>query len=132
MEKKPITKFLKVMSIITLIWSVLGVVINGFAICLIPTAEATAGVSLGPMAYISGGVCIVCLIINFSLAIMALQHKKLGLVYKIAAFTLVALAVFNATDASGIGDYIMVLISVVIPALFYYAAFKQNKLDQGQ
>ena len=112
MEKKPIIPFLKVMSIIVLIQSVIGILINGFAAFL--------------------AVSIVCLVINFILAIMALQHKEIELVYKVSIVTLIVPAVFSVVIAGGVSDYISIAAGAVISALFCYAAFKQNKLDQAK
>ena len=130
MEKKPITAFLKVMSIIILIQSVLGLLINGFAAFLAPVVETAGGAVITPITWVSLAVGIVCEIINFVLAIMALQHKEIDLVYKVSIFTLIAPVVFSSVTAGGVSGYFSVLAGAVLPALFCYAAFQQNKLDQ--
>ena len=132
MEKKPITTFLKVMSIIVLIQSVIGILINGFAAFLAPVVETSESGTVTPMTWISLAVSIVCLVINFILAIMALQHKEIDLVYKVSIVTLIVPAVFNAVIAGGVSGYFSVLAGAVIPALFCYAAFKQTKIDQAK
>lgn len=131
MEKKPITSFLKVMSILILIQSVLGVLVSLFAVFLAPAVEEAAEGDTGFM-WVTLVVGIVCMVINIVLAVMALQHKKIDLVYKVSLFTLVISVVFSSTGGSGASDYISVLIGAVIPALFCVAAFKQNKADQAQ
>ena len=132
MEKKPITTFLKVMSIIILIQSVLGVLLNGFAAFLAPVVETAGGMALTPLTWISLAVSIVCEIINFALAIMALQHKEIDLVYKISIFTLIAPVVFSAVTAGGVSEYFSIIAGAMIPALFCYSVFQQNKIDQAQ
>ena len=132
MEKKPITPFLKVMSILTLIESILAVVINMLAVFLAPVAEEVAGEPLDGMIWVNLAVSIICAVANIVIAIMALQHKKIELVYKISIFTFIAPIVFSSTQASGLSGYVSLIGSAVIPALFLAAAFKQNKLDQAQ
>ena len=87
------------MSIIVLIQSVVGILINGFAAFLAPIVETSESGAVTPMTWISLAVSIVCLIINFVLAVMALQHKNIGLVYKISIFTLIFPPVFNIVVA---------------------------------
>ena len=132
MEKKPIIPFLKVMSIIVLIQSVIGILINGFAAFLAPVVETSESGIITPITWISLAVSIVCLVINFILAIMALQHKEIDLVYKVSIVTLIVPAVFSVVIAGGVSDYISIAAGAVISALFCYAAFKQNKLDQAK
>lgn len=132
MEKKPIIPFLKVMSIIVLIQSVIGILINGFAAFLAPVVETSESGIITPITWISLAVSIVCLVINFILAIMALQHKEIELVYKVSIVTLIVPAVFSVVIAGGVSDYISIAAGAVISALFCYAAFKQNKLDQAK
>lgn len=132
MKKESITTFLKVMSIITLIWSVLGVLISALAVFVAPLAEETTGEAYGMMTWITLAVTAICEIVNFVLAIMALQHKKIDLVYKISTFTLMALIVFNVVDGGGIGAYLATIAGAIIPALFAVSAGGQNKIDQAQ
>lgn len=137
MENKPITQFLKVMSIIFIIISVLSViggVFTLFTYAALPgleeLAEETAGIEITPMSYISIAVGTIASIINIVLAVMALKHKKLDLVYKIGIFTMIAGEVFSGVSASGISDYISLALGLVVPVLFLIAVFKQNQLDK--
>ena len=132
MEKKPITTFLKVMSIIVLIQSVVGILINGFAAFLAPIVETSESGAITPMTWISLAVSIVCLIINFILAVMALQHKNIGLVYKISIVTLILPLVFNVVVSGNSSGYLSAVSGAIIPALFCYSAFNQNKIDQAK
>lgn len=84
------------------------------------------------MTWIALAVSIVCMIINFVLAIRALQHKGVGTAYRIATFTLMALIVFNAVNGGGVRGYFAVPVSAVIPVLFVIALAKQDKLDREQ
>ncbi len=132
MEKKPIITFLKVMSIVVLIQSAIGILINGFAAFLAPVVETSESGAITPMTWITLAVSIVCLVINFILAIMALQHKEIDLVYKVSIVTLIVPIVFNIVIASGASGYFSAIAGAVIPALFCYAAFKQNRIDQAK
>lgn len=132
MKKKPIVTFLKVMSIITLIWSVLGVLISAVAVFVAPAAEMATGEPVEMITWVSMAVSTVCMIVNFVLAIMALQHKGIGTAYRISTFTLLAPVVFNAVDGGGISGCLSALVGAVIPALFLVALGKQNKIDQEQ
>ena len=120
------------MSIIILIQSVLGVLLNGFAAFLAPVVETAGGMAITPLTWISLAVAIVCEIINFALAIMALQHKEIDLVYKVSIFTLIAPVVFSAVTAGGVSEYFSIIAGAMIPALFCYSVFQQNKIDQAQ
>lgn len=131
MEKKPITTFLKVMSVIVMIQSVFGVLINGLAVALAPLVGSSTGEPVAPMLMISIVVSLVCLIINFILAILALQHKRLELVYKISIVSLLFAVVFNCVNADNAGNYLSIFASAAIQLLFCYAVFQQNKLDQA-
>lgn len=131
MEKKPITTFLKVMSIIILIQSVFGILINGLAAFMAPLMEEAGG-EVGAFAWISIAVSTVCLIINFVLALLALQHKKLDIAYKLAIVTLIFPLVFNVVSAAGASGFVSAVANAVLPALFCYALFQQNKLDKAQ
>ena len=63
---------------------------------------------------------------------MALQHKEIDLVYKISIFTLIAPVVFSAVTAGGVSEYFSIIAGAMIPALFCYSVFQQNKIDQAQ
>ena len=85
------------------------------------------------MTWIALAVSIVCMIINFVLAIRALQHKGgVGTAYRLATFALMALIVFNAVNGGGVRGYFAVLVSAVIPVLFVIALAKQDKLEREQ
>ena len=132
MQKKPITTFLKVMSIITLIQSVLGILVSAVAAFVAPLAEEAAGESLGMMTWISLAVTTVCLVVNFILAIMALQHKGIAVAYRISIFTMLAMVVFNVVDGGDVSSYLSALAGAIIPALFLLALGKQAKVDMEQ
>ncbi len=131
MEKKPITSFLKIMAIIYLIVYGVGVLgsiaTNAFVL--------SSGMSVGGFYWVSSVVSVVCGIVNFVIAIMALQHKNIGLVYKISVVTLIFAVVFDAVSIIPTGGFIGIITLVIralIPVLFVYAAFKQNKYDMGE
>lgn len=128
MEKKPVTMLLKIVSILLLIQSVIGVLVGGLAIAVAPAVEEAAGEN-GEFIWLTLAVTMVCAIVSIVLAIMALLHKKIDLIYKISIFTLIISLVFSIQDGSGI---LSAIGGAVIPALFCYAAFNQNKIDQAQ
>lgn len=131
MEKKPITTFLKVMSILILIQSVLGILTSVLAVFLKPAVDEAAGGDTAFM-WLSLAVCTVCMIVNAVLAVMALQHKNIARVYQISIITLMFSVVFGFVDGGGVSSFVSSLIGAVIPALFCYALFNQNKADQVQ
>lgn len=71
-------------------------------------------------------------LINFILAVMALQHKNIGLVYKISVVTLIFPLVFNIVVAGNSSGYLSAVTGAIIPAPFWYSAFNQNKIDQAK
>lgn len=140
MEKKPITPFLKVMSIIRIIQSVCGVLVNilGLAVlAALPGLESLVGESSGvevtPLTWISIIISLVCVIVDVVLAVMALKHSKLDLVYRISSFTMMFNVVFSVTAGpSTVLDFLRIALSLVLPCLFIYAVYKQNQLDGGK
>ena len=140
MENKPVTTLLKVTSILTIIESVLAIFIAVLALLIILAlpgmtdlmAETGEAVEVTPLNVISIVVSLVCAVINIVLAVWAIKHKKLSLVYKIGIFTMLATEVFNATTLSSVMDYVQLAIGLILPLLFLYAVFQQNKIDQGK
>lgn len=136
MEKKPITPFLKVTSILHMIYAILGAFVGILAlliVVLLPELEAEAGVEITPYHIIALAVSVICTVVDIVMAIMALRHTKLNIVYAISVITYVASAVFGVTDIGGsVSDYISVAVSFIIPGLFLIAVFKQKKLDEGK
>lgn len=139
MENKPVTTLLKVTSILTIIESVLAIFIAVLALILLALpgmtdlmAETGEAVEVTPLNVISIVVSLVCAVINIVLAVWAIKHKKLSLVYKIGIFTMLATEVFNATTLSSVMDYVQLAIGLILPLLFLYAVFQQNKIDQGK
>lgn len=141
MENKPITPFLKYVSCLFVILAVWSAIINAIAlISLIALPGLTdliaeageAAVEVTPLTYISIAICLVCAIINIVLGTMAFKHKNLTMAYKIAGFTMIANAVFTATDLSAPADYVNLVVGLIVPALFLVAVYKQNKLDNEE
>lgn len=136
MEKKPITKFLKVMSIIHLVLAILGVITSILAIIsyaalpgLSALVEETAEIDITPLTWISIVIGLVCCIVDICLSVFALKHDKLQLVYRISIFTMLATTVFNGVETRSIGDVINLLLGLILPGLFIYAVYQQLKLD---
>ena len=136
MEKKPITSMLKVTSILHIIQAVFATLAGVLAIgayAALPgleeMVEQNSGIEITPLTYISIAISLVCGIIDIVMSVMALQHKNLGLVYKISIFTLLFSEAFSATDLKGVTDYISLIIGLIVPCLFLYAVFNQKKLD---
>lgn len=136
MEKKPITSMLKVTSILHIIQAVFaalaGVLALGAYVALPgleEMVEQNSGIEITPLTYISIAIALVCGIIDIVMSVMALQHKNLGLVYKISIFTLIFSEVFSATDLKDVTDYTSIIIGLIVPCLFLYAVFNQKKLD---
>lgn len=136
MEKKPITSMLKVTSILHIIQAVFaalaGVLALGAYVALPgleEMVEQNSGIEITPLTYISIAIALVCGIIDIVMSVMALQHKNLGLVYKISIFTLIFSEVFSATDLKDFTDYTSLIIGLIVPCLFLYAVFNQKKLD---
>ncbi len=136
MEKKPITKFLKVMSIIHLVLAILGVITSILAIIsyaalpgLSALVEETAEIDITPLTWISIVIGLVCCVVDICLSVFSLKHDKLQLVYRISVFTMLATTVFNGVETRSIGDVINLLLGLILPCLFIYAVYQQLKLD---
>ena len=136
MEKKPITSMLKVTSILHIIQAVFAALAGALALGayvalpgLEEMVEQNSGIEITPLTYISIAIALVCGIIDIVMSVMALQHKNLGLVYKISIFTLIFSEVFSATDLKDFTDYTSLIIGLIVPCLFLYAVFNQKKLD---
>lgn len=139
MENKPISPFLKYMSclyVILAVWSAIAGAIALIALIALPglsdlMAEAgEAAIEVTPLTYISIAVTLICAIIDIVLGTMAFKRKNLPLVYKIAGITMIANAVFTATDLSAPADYVILVVGLIVPALFLFAVIKQIKLDK--
>ncbi len=131
MEMKPITTFLKVVSILILIQGILGILTSAVAVFLKPAVDEAIGGDTHFM-WLSLAVCTVCAVVNVVLAVMALRHKNIALVYRISVVTLMFSVVFGFADGGGVSSIVSSLIGAVIPALFCYSLFNQNKMDQNQ
>lgn len=136
MEKKPITSMLKVTSILHIIQAVFAALAGVLALgayAALPgleeMVEQNSGIEITPLTYISIAIALICGIIDIVMSVMALQHKNLGLVYKISIFTLIFSEVFSATDLKDVTDYTSLIIGLIVPCLFLYAVFNQKKLD---
>lgn len=132
MKKEPITTFLKAMSILLLIESVIELLINGLAVFLAPVVTASLGDAVDNLMWVNLAVTLVCTVMDIVIAVMALQHKNISLVYKLSIITLILPVVFSSMEADGVTGYVSVFIGAVIPALFCIAAFQQNKIDGAQ
>lgn len=137
MERKPITPMLKVVSILHVIQSAISSLIGILALITLAAApsllEGQDLSTITPFTYITQVILLICSIVNIVLAVMALRHNNLGLVYKIAVVSTVFLAVFSVVGIQiSVANYISFIISMIIPFLFLFAVFKQNKLDEGK
>lgn len=120
------------MSILTLIWCVLGILIDATAIFVAPLAEEATGAPMETITWIALGVSIVCMVINFVLAILALRHSAIGTAYRVSVFTLLALIVFNVAGGDGASGILSSLLGAIIPLLFAVSLAQQNKIDREQ
>ena len=140
MERKPITPMLKVVSILHIIQAAISTFSGIMALALyaaMPSLTEITGQDPGlettPLTYISLIILLVCAIVDIVLSVMALKHKNLGIVYKIAIVSTMFSVVFSAAGSQvSVSSYISLFIGLIIPFLFLIALFKQNKLDEGK
>ena len=127
MEKKPASKFFRVMSVLLLFESVIGILLCLFAVLVMWKLSEPAG----PLNWLSLIVTAVCSAVNIVLAVMAMRHRKLDTVLKVLIFTIIFPIVFNSAGSSGTDGWISNFMSQLIPFLFYVAVFTQNRADKA-
>ena len=125
---KNLTPLLKVMSVLLIVYGV------GVAIGSIVFATSLFGESDKQLEWISLAAILIGGIVDIVLGIMALMHQKIGMVYKISIFSWLLIEVFamNLFSLDGITGWLVLLGLIIIPAIFYLAAYKQNQIDQGK
>ncbi len=127
MEKKPVSKFYRVMSVLLLFESIIGILLCVLAILVMWKLSESAE----PLNWLSLIVTAVCSAVNIVLAVMAMRHRKLDTVLKVLIFTIIFPIVFNSAGGSGTGGWISNFMSQLIPFLFYAAVFSQNRADKA-
>ncbi len=137
-NKAPTTKFLKVMAILLIIIQALGVVIAAALLIkpdllpnLMPNLPKTLPNGMPREAMLA--LVIVLAVVMIVMGIVALMRKKLIL----ASYVVLALALFSvlysisAYELKTLKEILPRFCSLIIPLLFYFAAYRQNKLDKN-
>ena len=132
---------LKVSSVLYIILSVLWLFISALGLLvlvalpqlidtMVESGELAAEIT--PLTYISIILTLICSIVNIVIAVMALKHKNLNMVYKVGIFTMLIIEVFNFTSLDSISDVFDIILGLAIPVIFLYAVIKQHRADIGE
>lgn len=140
MANKTLT-LLKVSSVLYIILSVLQLFISALALLVLAAfpqlldtmvESGQLAAEITPLTYISIILTLICSIVNIVIAVMALKHKNLNMVYKVGIFTMLCVEVFNFTSLDSISDVFDIILGLAIPVIFLYAVIKQHRADIGE